>query len=397
MHKNTQRRHDIDALRVLAFGLLILYHLGMAYVAEWGWHVKSDHQSESLQLLMLAVNQWRMPLLFLISGAASYFLYHKLGTGGFLLRRLKQLLIPLIFGMLVIIPPQAYFEALSNGIVEPGYLSFLQKYFSFYPWPQDAFAGSYAGLTWNHLWYLPYLACYTLAIAPIAVGLKQSQWLEPMMARVKTWHLLILPIVPMVLYGLLLYPRFGGINHAVIGDWYTHARFFTYFLFGYLLVNSPTPWQLLAKLRRQLLMAAPVSFAAFLLLDRTLPDNSFPAQELLHSIVIFSNRWLWLLLVLAYGHRFLNKKLSWLPYATEAVYPWYILHQTIIVIAVYQLSQLSLGPILEPLLALTITVSGCWLLHEFVIRRTPLLRLLFGLKPLSSAKNAPESSLIRST
>ena len=65
------RRYDLDWLRVLAFGLLILYHTGMFYVADWGWHVKSVHQSEWLQLPMLLSNQWRMPLIFLVSGLAA--------------------------------------------------------------------------------------------------------------------------------------------------------------------------------------------------------------------------------------------------------------------------------------------------------------------------------------
>ncbi|WP_444942164.1 acyltransferase family protein [Microbulbifer sp. ZKSA004] len=384
MHSITQRRHDIDALRVLAFGLLILYHLGMAYVAEWGWHVKSSYQSEPLQLVMLAVNQWRMPLLFLISGAASYFLFHKLGTGGYLLRRMKQLLIPLAFGMLVVVPPQAYYEALSNGIIEPGYLSFLLKYFSFSPWPENAFAGSEFGLTWNHLWYLPYLACYTLALIPLALWFKHQRWLGRFMENIKSWQLLILPLVPMMVYGLVLFPRFGGINYAVVDDWYTHARFFTYFFCGYLLVSSNAPWEILARLRSHLVIAAPLTFALYLLFDRVLPDSSMPAQKILLFIVIYTNRWVWILAVLACAYQFLNKQFRWLPYATEAVYPWYILHQTITVIAVYQLGQLALGPILEPLLVLLITIFGCWASYEFIIRRNPVLRPLFGLKPISN-------------
>src|SRR5262249_51501932 len=42
----TIRRHDIDALRALAFLLLILYHVGMYYVAGWPWHLKSPHAAE---------------------------------------------------------------------------------------------------------------------------------------------------------------------------------------------------------------------------------------------------------------------------------------------------------------------------------------------------------------
>ena len=66
----SSRRHDIDALRVIAFGLLILYHVCMFYVLDWGWHVKSTYQAEWLQWPMQFVNQWRMPLLFVISGLA---------------------------------------------------------------------------------------------------------------------------------------------------------------------------------------------------------------------------------------------------------------------------------------------------------------------------------------
>lgn len=394
MQNDTQRHHDIDALRVLAFGLLILYHMGMAYVAEWGWHVKSAHQSETLQLLMLAVNQWRMPLLFLISGAATYFLFNKLGSTSFLLHRLRQLLIPLLFGMLVIVPPQAYYEALGNGVIEPGYLGFLWQYLSFQPWPADSFAGSHIGITWNHLWYLPYLLCYTIAIVPIAHFLRSRQsLLRSWISAIKFWHLLLLPLLPLTLYGLFLFPRFGGINYAVVGDWYTHAQYFTFFLIGYLLVSCQAPWQLLRRLRIFLLVATPLFFCLFLLFDRGLEDGSFPGQPFINLIIIYANRWLWLLVVLAWGHHYLNRPFTWLPYATEAVYPWYILHQTITVAAVFTLSSLSLGPITEPLLVLAITVAGCLATHELLIRRTPLLRLLFGLKPLE-ARDARKTGLL---
>ena len=53
----THRRHDIDALRALAFALLILYHLAMYYVAEWEWHVKSPDTYYWLQPVMLVVNR----------------------------------------------------------------------------------------------------------------------------------------------------------------------------------------------------------------------------------------------------------------------------------------------------------------------------------------------------
>src|SRR5690606_21694698 len=128
------RRHDIDALRVFAFGLLIAYHLGMVYVADWGYHVKSAHQAEWLQWPMIALNRWRMPLLFMISGVALGLAMASRPPGRLLVSRSWRLLLPLAFGMLVIVPVQAYCEALANGAIEPGFGAFMARYLQLRPW-----------------------------------------------------------------------------------------------------------------------------------------------------------------------------------------------------------------------------------------------------------------------
>jgi hypothetical protein len=341
------RRHDIDALRVLAFGLLILYHVGMFYVAEWDWHVKSAYQSEWLQLPMLLSNQWRMPLIFLISGLAINFIRHKYSTTQFVARRAWRLLLPLVVGMAFVVPPQAYFEALGKGLVEPGFLAFMARYLTFQQFPEGAWGGvEIATWTWNHLWYLPYLFAYTLVLVPVArlidgpaAAAKQT------FRRMRGATLLLLPVLPLMVYGHFIYPRFPYISHAFFDDWYAHAQYFTFFLYGFLLGRDEGLWAELQAV----------------------------------AAVVYCNRWFWIAAVLGWGHHLLNRPMKWLPYATEAVYPWYILHQTITVIAGVYLSRLSLGPVLEPALVLAATIGGCFALHEYVIRRTPLLRPAFGL------------------
>ena len=86
--------------------------------------------------------------------------------------------------------------------------------------------------------------------------------------------------------------------------------------------------------------------------------------------------------ILGWAHAWLNRPFRWLPWANEAVYPWYVLHQSLIVLCAYWLLPSQLGPVLEPLLVLAGTIAGCWLLHGFVIRRSRWLRPLFGLKML---------------
>lgn len=374
------RRHDIDALRVLAFGLLILYHVGMFYVAEWGWHVKSTHLSEWLQWPMLLVNQWRMPLIFLVSGLALSFVVDRYRPAELARRRAWRLLWPLLFGMAVVIPPQAYYQALSNGATEPGYADFLLRYFSFQPWPAGAFDGSDIGITWNHLWYLPYLLSYTLVLAALLPWLRSASG-QRLLVRLRALRgigLLLLPTLPLLFHGLVLYPVFGDISHNWFSDGYAHALYFTIFLYGFVIARDQSLWAEIERLRWLTLLLAPMCFASYRLLAESTPDDAGGAQFGALLAALYLNRWIWLLLLLGWSCRLLNRPWRWLPAANQAVYPWYILHQSITVVAGYHLASLDLGPVLEPLLVLAATVVGCWLIHRWLILPSRWLRPCFG-------------------
>jgi glucans biosynthesis protein C len=383
----TARRHDIDALRVLVFGVLIFYHVGMFYVADWNWHIKSAYLSETLQTFMRMVNQWRMPLLFVISGIASSFLFNKLGAGRFASSRTRRLLIPLLFGMAVVVVPQAYYEALFRGAIEPGYGRFLWHYFTFQPWPDGAFAGSDIGVTWMHLWYLPYLLCYSLAFVPIAIWLKRrGQGAHARLLRLRGPWLIALPTVPLMIYAYTLFPIYGGSNHALLNDWYGHAMFFTFFAYGYLMSADTGIWEEIRRLRWWTLGLAICFYLLMRIPSGAIPTRFETLAEWLSTPVIMFNRWLWILTVLGWSYTLLNRPYRWLGYANEAVYPWYILHQTITVWIGFHIARYSLGPVVEPIIVVAVTIVGCLVLHEFLIRRNRWLRPLFGLKPLASPR-----------
>jgi surface polysaccharide O-acyltransferase-like enzyme len=386
----TARRNDIDALRVLAFGLLILYHVGMFYVS-WDWHVKSRYEFDWLEPAMSMVNQWRMPLIFMISGLAVNFLLgegdrRRLGYRSFAWQRIVRLGVPLLFGMLVIVPPQAYFEALENGAIEPGYLAFLWRYFTFQAWPEGAFAGSDYGLTWNHLWYLPYLLTYSLLLIPVAAFLNgPGRALRQRLCRLRGVGLWLLPILPLMAWGQWIFPHFPYIRHDLITDGYAHALFGTFYLYGFVIGRDAGLWRELAALRWYTLAVALVTYVLLMAYREVLPDEPGALADTAFMAVIYLNRWTWLLLVLGWGHRLLNREFAWLPYARAAVYPWYVLHQTITVVAGYALTRLALGPVVEPLLVLAATFGGCALLHHFVVRRIGRFGLLFGYTAAVSA------------
>jgi hypothetical protein len=357
--------------------------------------VKSEYQSQWLQLPMLLANQWRMPLIFLISGLAVNFVRNKYSAGRFALRRSWRLLVPLVFGMAIVVPPQAYFEALSKGAIGPGFLDFMGRYLSFGDFPANAWDGvEIATWTWNHLWYLPYLLCYTLVLIPLARLIEgPAAGLRGAFRGLRRTWLILIPIVPLMVYGLFIYPRFPYVSHALLDDWYAHAQFFTFFFYGFLIGRDAGLWTEFARLRKVSLLLAGIGFLALLLARELFVVGAGGWSDLALVFVVFFNRWIWIVAVLGWGHHLLNRPLEWLPYATEAVYPWYILHQTITVVAGVYLSRLALGPVAEPLLLLLATLGGCLLLHEFVIRRTPFLRPFFGLglrtTPLAASPRRP--------
>ncbi len=223
---------------------------------------------------MLLVNQWRMPLVFLVSGLAVNFLRRRIDDGQMARQRLARLGIPLLFGMAVIIPPQAYLEALSNGATEPGYLAFLWHYFTFQGWPEGAFTGSHIGITWNHLWYLPYLLCYTLALIPLARFLDgRGAGLRRRFQALRGGWLVALPLVPLLASGLFVRPFTNGFTFDLVTDWYGHSQFFTFFLIGYLLGTDAGLWGELARLRRRALGFGLASFATLMFLLEVLPER----------------------------------------------------------------------------------------------------------------------------
>ena len=280
------RRHDIDALRALAFGLLILYHLSMLYVTEWNWHVKSSYLSEVLQWPMLMLNRWRMDLIFLISGISTAFLLqHTSRIGDFLRQRNWRLLLPLVFGIVVVVPIQPYAEGVTNGVVQPGFVQFLARYYTAAAWPENAFAGWQHGYTWNHLWYLAYLWCYTLLLTLLqpALATRAGLRLQAAFTGLRGARMLLLPALPLLLYTVVLQPHFPGTND-LIHDWYMHAVYFTIFVYGWCLARSNALWSELLRLRKPalaLMLVCGSIYLGLVILFNTDKEVSIAAQWLI--------------------------------------------------------------------------------------------------------------------
>ena len=396
------RRHDIDWVRICAFGLLVFYHVGMYYVS-WDWHVKSPHAGTALEPLMLLTSPWRMSLLFVVSGVATAFLLGKARRDGgrFLGPRSWRLLLPLLFGMFVVVPPQVYLELAEKvpGGYHAGYAAFMATYLQAGDIYCTAPGDCVDSPTWNHRWFLAYLWAYTvvlwlvskLAPRPVqAVG----AWLG---RRLSGAGVLVWPVLWLALARLALVGRFGS-THDLVDDWYNHAQYFPMFLLGYLLAFADGFWESLQRRRWTALAAALAGYLTLIgvwYFSGYGDDNPPPdAMRMLLRVTWAIEQWCAIAAAFGFAYRFRNADSRALRYLTPAVFPVYILHQSAIVVLAHASKPLDLPVLLEGPLLVALTFAACFGGYE-IVRRIPPLRPLFGLKwkatpatPLADARPA---------
>jgi acyltransferase-like protein len=379
------RRVDLDWVRIGAFGLLILYHVGMFYV-PWNWHIKNAHPVTALEPLMLALNPWRLALLFLVSGVATRLMLRKTAAGALLRARSSRLLIPLAFGMLVIVPPQAYIQIVETLGYSGGFVDFyLKRYFAF----GNQFCPNPCMIlpTWNHLWFVAYLWIYTMALGLVVMMMPGvldwiERWLAPLLSGV--W-LLVLPSLLFGVFRLALLPSFPS-THALFGDWYNHALFASVFLLGFLLAHAPSFWEAVER-QRWIALAIAVAFYLSWIVLRGVRDGGLPLR-LYAGFAYGFYQWLCIVAVLGFARRWLTKDSAARRYLTDAIFPYYIVHQTAIIMIAHGLRGSGISDGTEAAIIIGGTAATCFATYE-IVRRVGWLRPLFGLKSEAAGPAIP--------
>ena len=376
-----ERRVDLDWVRIGAFALLIFYHVGMLYVS-WGFHIKSAHRITALEPLMLVLNPWRLSLLFLVSGIATRFMLRKYRIAPLLRSRTARLLIPLVFGMLVIVPPQAYDQIVEALAYPDGFVDFYLTHYlafgkQFCPNPCIVLP------TWNHLWFVVYLWVYTMALGAVVLVTPSlvsriERSLAPVMSSA---GLLVVPSLAFAAYRFFLLPNFPS-THALFGDGYNHALFASVFLIGFLLAHSASFWQAVERQRWVALSVAMVLYAIFISL-RSVRDGGVPLR-VAATIAYGCYQWLCMVAVLGFARRWLNRDSGVRRYLTDAIFPYYVVHQTAIIMIAHALQGSGLSAGAEASIVIGGTAIACIATYE-IVRRVAWLRPLFGLKRSDAA------------
>lgn len=372
------RHYGMDWLRIGAFALLILYHVGMFYV-PWDWHVKSDPVLWWATIPMFFTNAWRLSLLFLVSGYASAAMLAKRpAVGAFLKNRTARLLVPLVFGMMVIVPPQPWVELQFKHGYSGNFLHF---------WASDYFRfGELYGIklpTWQHLWFVAYLWPYTLLLGallyvPNSWRTSARRVFEAVFSR--PLLLLALPVGWLALRSLVLFPGQDE-SHALFDDFTAHAEYLPAFLFGFALQRASGVWQAIGKVWRPALLLAMASYAVVAGIEWTwpgdtrAPDGWVTAFWLARAV----NAWCMIVALLGIAARYWNHDHPARATLNEAIFPFYIVHQTIIVVAAWFCLKAGIPNLASFPLLVAATAGGCWLFYR-IGREVPVLRQLIGLR-----------------
>jgi glucan biosynthesis protein C len=286
--------------------------------------------------------------------------------------------------MLVIVPPQAYLEVVEKLAYQGGYADFMQLYLGRY---RGFCRGSDCLImpTWNHLWFVAYLWVYTLLLGGLAatLGARFDRLAARLASLLVGWKIVVLPVAVLSIVRMTLLSRFPT-THALVNDWFNHAVYLFLFTLGALLARTPRFWPRLEQLRWHGLGMAAAGWAS-LTIYYALPDALLPAPlqlPLMHlqRIVYCLFAWSAMLAALGFAHRHLNRDSANRRYLAQAVFPVYIVHQTLIVVLAHAIKPAGLAPGIEALVLVVLTLCLSFAIADLV-RRSAVLRPLFGIAP----------------
>lgn len=352
----TERRYDIDWLRVIAIALLLIYHIAIIF-QPWAVFIgfmRSTELMEGLWYPMTFLNVWRIPLLFFVSGMGVFFAMQKRNAKQLLLERGKRILLPYVFGIVAITPLHFFI-----------FQDFYGQSLSYFAHPA-------------HLWFLGNIAIYICILLPLFYYLLKNQDGKIRKALIKIMSNPLGPVLMtlfFVLEVLIVKPQIFALYALTL---HGYAIGFLAFFFGFILAYVGQPfWSTVQKWKSIYVVAAAALFVLRLIDNQAVGNNYLMAIE--------SN--LWILSLFGYAYQYLNRPSKVLTYLSKAVYPIYIVHMFVLYGAAWLILPLEIPVFLQFVLIVLLTALICILIYEG-IKRIPMLRMAFGISVKSKTRKS---------
>lgn len=377
------RHIGLDWLRIGAFGLLILFHIGL-YFGPGPWLVKWPDTLGWVAWPIAAIAPWRLMVLFAVSGYASAAMLSRApSVASFFGDRSLRLLLPLVFGTLVIVAPQDWVRFQVSGDYR-GSLGWFWTHqelsFRFF---HNAFLPN-----WEHLWFLGYLWAYTALLALVLIALPPAQ---RAIDRLALWlaqdsRVIIVPLIVIILGR-------SGIHHAGLGsiqrynDLEGDVHFMPAFLFGFMLARQPMLWSAIARVWKPALAGSLLCLGSIWLAVADAEARTAPVMVLTDLVAESAMAWLMLPVMFQAASRLLNRDHRWRGALARAVFPFYIVHQTVIVLLGFALRDSGLPAIAVFALLLGATLAAGWVAYRLGTRFAAI-GWLMGVPPRSPRADA---------
>ena len=366
-----ERRYDLDWMRVLLILLVFIFHSGRAF-NPFPYHVEDTVKSMGAMQFQQFLLAWMLPMIFIISGAGIWYGLGYQKAGRFVRGKVLRLLVPFVFAIFVLSPLQVYLERLNHG----------QFSGSFFQWFPHYFEGVYGMEGGNftvfglHLWYLIVLFLYSLIFLPLFLLLR-SKVGRPIVKGIGSFFK-----IPGLIYvmGLILALPMAYINPETIlgmrgfGDW-NLVYYAIVLIFGFLCFADD---RVQASIVRQRWISLILGIVLYLLyrVFHIIPKSSVLPLGSFHEVMA---SWCLVMGFLGFGMKYLRGTNGFLKYSSEAVLPFYILHQPVILVIAFWVVQLQLPVIAKYIIIVALSFVVIIGIYE-VIKRVGVLRFLFGMK-----------------
>lgn len=362
-----QRLSELDWLRVFLILAVFLHHALMPFNGD-DWHIMNRQSSKLLDDVMVYFEQFRLPTLFFIAGVGSVILLDRVRATQFLKDKFSRLFIPLMVGIIFIVPPQTYIEHIES----------FDSYWAAYPELLQNFEA-------NHLWFIEYLVVFSLLAIPLN-ALLSSGWAKSFLNKLAALsdqpNGLFFLVLILILMRLSLWLYFPDDGHDIAN--LSSSVFYLFFFFaGMTAIHSKKVWLSFATNRRRSLywlLGSSVLFYGYYFGPDVSKILALQTRWLIWHGLCSLVMWAALLTLLGYAQHYLTTTPSWLKTSNELIYPFYILHQTVIILIGYYIIAVDIPLFAKALIlmigALLVSAGICY----YVIRPFNPARLIFGLK-----------------
>jgi peptidoglycan/LPS O-acetylase OafA/YrhL len=370
--KKVERLYDVDWLRIIGVLSIFLFHCSHYFDFE-DWHVKNQTSDVFITIVASFIIIWVMPLIFIISGISTKIMLGFQKPGKFIKSRVFRLLLPLVFGIFILTPHQVYIERFTHG-------DFIGSLFAFLPHYFDGLYGINGNFGWMglHLWYLEMLFFYSIILLPLFLLFRRdlmTVYISRFFSKPGTLYIIFIPLAM-----LEIFQSPDGLGMKVFAGW----GIFTYmiiFVLGYLIFSSAEVRNAAERQRLVALTIALLSFGGLVLMGfsgKSAPFGSlnFAIYRGVRTFCMVN----FLITIIGFANRYLKIESSFLGYSNEAVLPFYMLHQSIIVAIGFFIIDWSLHPIFKWLFLIVSSFVVIMLVYHFVVRPINPIRFLFGMK-----------------